>query len=129
VSGESPIDFLHQTLLGDAWDNAEVAAVVFDDDRRFITVNHAYCDLTGYSREEITQLRAGEDLVADEETKRAVDAIVAGKAMSRARRGTVRRRDGGLVEIEWVTIRTKVSSLPYFIGLVWPTVEAFAQRA
>lgn len=95
------IELLHQTLLGDAWDNASVAAVVFDDDRNVISANQAYCDLVGCPRDRIRE-------------------VFEPLAETRSGRGAIRREAGDVVRVEWQTIRTRVSGLPYFIGLVWP---------
>jgi PAS domain-containing protein len=95
------IELLHQTLLGDAWHNASVGVVVFDDDRHVISANDAYCDLVGYARDEIHEV---------------VEALADGHST----RGTLRRKDGELVRVEWETVGTRVSGLPYVIGIVRP---------
>ena len=96
---------IHQSLLGDAWENARQAVVVFDDARNFVAFNAAYCELTGYSREEILELGAA-GLLADEES---------GEGSSR-----LRRKDGTVVSVGYRLVETNVSALPYTIALVWP---------
>jgi PAS domain-containing protein len=64
VSPANITALLHQTLLGDAGDHAQVPIIVFDDGRNFVAVNEAYCRFTGYTRDEILTLRGGESLAA-----------------------------------------------------------------
>lgn len=54
------------TLLGDVWERTEIGAVVFNDGRRCLAADAAYCALTVHSREEITDLRAGHNLELEE---------------------------------------------------------------
>jgi PAS domain S-box-containing protein len=92
--------------LGDAWENARQAVVVFDDARNFVAFNAAYCELTGYSREEILELGTGRHLLADDDS-----------ADGSAR---LRRKDGTVVSVGYRLIETNVSAMPYTIALVSP---------
>jgi hypothetical protein len=38
------------------------------------------------------------------------------------------RRDGERIEIDWVTLRTRVAGLEYRISLVWPTDDQVLAR-
>jgi len=98
---------IHQSLLGDAWENARQAVVVFDDARNFVAFNAAYCELTGYTREEILELGTEERLIADD------DSPTEGSAR-------LRRKDGTVLSVGYRLIETNVSALPYTIALVWP---------
>ena len=69
---EETLAILDDTLLAEAWHNAEVGVAVFDDERTVLTVNAAYLDLLGYSRLEIGSLKAGANLLADEPGRAAV---------------------------------------------------------
>ena len=69
---EQTLAILHESLLAEAWHNAEVGAMVFDDDRTFLTANAAYLDLLGYSRSEMSSIKAGTNLLADEPGRSAV---------------------------------------------------------
>lgn len=97
---------IHQSLLGDAWENARQAVVVFDDARNFVAFNAAYCELTGYTREEILERGTGRHLLPDD-----------GSLQGRAR---LTRKDGAVVPVGYRLIETNVSALPYSIALVWP---------
>jgi len=109
---------VHQTLLGDAWDHADVAVSVFSDDGRFIACNEAFCRLTGYGRDEIGAMRVGRELAADAERS----AKLFREVVSDARRtGTVglRRKDGATLDVNFWVIETRVASLPYFVVVHW----------
>jgi PAS domain S-box-containing protein len=111
-------DIVQLTLLGDAWENAEVGAVVFDKDRRYLAANPAYCELTGYSREEITELRAGHNLHPDEIGQAEfIDRIT---HVDRVGQIEIVRKDGTPLLVAYLVVPTEVSGRPYYIGLVWP---------
>ena len=112
---------IHQSLLGDAWENAREAVVVFDDARNFVAFNTAYCDLTGYGREEILELRVGGRLVTDPASHEVFEQALAigGGAVGRAR---LTRKDGSVIEVGYRLIETNVSTLPFTIALVWPEI-------
>ncbi len=117
---------LHQTLLGEAWDHASVAAAVFADDGRYIACNEAFCTLTGYERDEIAQLRVGIDLAADDRNHKRFREIVA----ERRTVGNVglKRKDGLEVAVTFWAIATRAASLPYYVVLYWPTSERPKRR-
>jgi PAS domain S-box-containing protein len=118
---------LHQTLLGDAWDHAAVAAAVFADDGHYIACNEAFCKLTGYSREEIGRMRVGVDLAVDERRNhRLFREIVAERRTVGT--GGLRRKDGTELEITFWAIATRAATLPYYVVLYWPTSDRPKRR-
>jgi len=113
----------HLTLLGDAWERAETGAVVFNGARRYLAVNAAYSALTGYSREEITGLRAGHNLLLGEMNQAELSqAEFIEQITERGRLGqaVIRRKDGTPLPVSYMVIRSRVSQVPCYIGLVWP---------
>jgi PAS domain S-box-containing protein len=121
VNDSSTTAILHSTLLLDAWDNADVGVVLFGDDRRFISMNGAYCDLTGYSRDEVMDLRAGHDLGAGAASRDQFEIVV--NERRQLGTGRLQRKDGSIIDVQFFTIRTQVAKLPYWIALVWPADE------
>jgi PAS domain S-box-containing protein len=119
ASDSSTTEAVQSALLLDAWNNAEVGVVVFGDDRRFISMNDAYCRLTGYSRAEVVELRAGQDLGADDLSREQFDVAVGGRR--HLGEGRLTCKDGSVVEVQFLTIRSRAARLPYWIALVWPT--------
>ena len=115
------IEIVQVTLLGDAWERAEVGAVVFNDGRRYLAANPAYCALTGYSREEIVDLRAGHNLELEEMSQADfIHQITDRRSLGEA---VIRHKDGRAVPVPYMVIPSQVSELPCYIGLVWPRAE------
>jgi PAS domain S-box-containing protein len=109
---------LHQTLLGDAWDHAEVALAVFSDDGRYIACNGAFCELTGFTRDEIMAMRVAVDLAPEQSSNASLFRdIVSGRAQTGT--GGLRRKDGSVLTVDVLAIGTHVASLPYFVVLYW----------
>src|ERR1700760_4955579 len=111
---------LHDALLAEAWRNAESAAIVFDDERTFLAANPAYLDLLGYSRQEVSELKAGANLLADEPGRAAVIELLVQKERLH---GTmpIRRKDGRVLNVDYSIVPTRIARLPYFIAMLWPT--------
>ena len=106
---------LQRTLLGEAVDLADdVAVFVWNEERRYVAVNDAACELTGLPRHELIGIRVGA-MSPD------VEEAVAGARKLPFRHGTssMQRRDGELVPLEWVTAHTRVAGLQYYVSLVW----------
>lgn len=107
---------LHATLLGDAMQNVEVAALVADENGQYIAVNQAACELTGYSRRDLTRFRAGE-LAADDHSRQIYENVMSGKKLRGQKR--VRRKDGSILDCRYWGMPTTVARLPYFVLLLW----------
>lgn len=108
---------VHATLLGEAVLNAALAALVADDAGVYIAANDAACDLTGYSRGELTSFRMG-NLAADPESADIYAHVARGRKLHG--RKQIRRQDGTVVSCDYWAIETRVSRLPYFVLLLWP---------
>jgi PAS domain S-box-containing protein len=105
-------------LLGDVWEHAATGAVLFTDSRRYLAANHAYCALTGYSLDEIVELRAGHNLLPQELSQaefieRITDQPGPGETV-------IRRKDGTHLPVSYLVIPSRLAELPCYIGLVWP---------
>ena len=111
---------LHGTLLGDGMNNAEVGALLADERGQYIAANNLVCELTGYSRKQLTGFRAGQ-LAAD-----AASRGIYEKLMSRTKmrgRKLVRCKNGLVVPCRYLGIPTRVAHLPYVLLLLWATAE------
>ena len=82
--------------------------VVRRPDGRLILVNEAYRKMTGYSREELLRLSA-RDLVVDQGVLERVRKLQPGE--STHIETFLRRKDGSLLEVEYVTQRTRDGNL------------------
>jgi PAS domain-containing protein len=91
-----------------------VAVFVWDDDRNYVAVNDAACELTGRSREELLSMRVG-DMTAD-----AAEPAFSAVQMPAVHTGrlTIDRADGP-VAVEWLTCHTTIAGLPYLASICW----------
>ena len=103
-------------LLGEAVSGMSgVAVFVWDEDRNYVAVNEAACVLTGFSREELLRMRVGDSTADRAEphfTKARLSTLLRG-------RHEIETPDGPL-ELEWVTCRTTIAGLPYFVSVCCP---------
>ena len=121
-----PGDFLEtidHALLTEAWHNASVAAVVFDEDRTFVAVNNAYLDLVGYSRDEINAMKAGTNLLADEEGRLAyLELITRDERLQGS--APIRTKDDQSLMVDYVIVPTRVREHPFYMALLWRSEDA-----
>lgn len=113
-------EVLRETLLGEAWNNASEAVVVFDDDRRLLAYNRAYADLVGFEIEAHGAFgQSGEGRLDALESWADVGEF---PAQPPGEIGTARlhRHDGDELEVRYRVTTTVVGGLPYFVALVWP---------
>jgi PAS domain-containing protein len=111
----SAIDLAQVALLGEAVANlAELAVFVWDEDRNYVAVNTAACELVGRTREQILQMKVG-DLTANRASPH-FEKVQHGPMHTGS---LVIERDDGPVDVEWLTCHTRVAGLPYMISLVW----------
>jgi PAS domain S-box-containing protein len=108
---------LQERLLGEAFEHAPVATIVFDEHGRFLAANRAACDLTGYARDELLALDAA-GLAAERGIEERLGRIAAG--LPAGGREAVRRKDGSVVEVVYRVGETRVSGLPFYVGVFWP---------
>jgi PAS domain S-box-containing protein len=110
-------EIAHVTLLGDAWENAATGAVVFNDARQYLAANAAYCALTGYSRDEIIDLRVGHNLLLEAiDQAEFITRITEHRQLGEA---VIRRKDGTALPVSYLVIPTEMSGRLCFVGLVW----------
>ena len=103
-----------------AFDNAAIGASMTSTDGRFLSVNRALCEMTGYPEDELTG-RAVKDITHPEDSPRDVEAM---RAMAAGERGMYRaekryrRPDGSYV---WISLSSSIVRGPdgtplYFIS-------------
>jgi PAS domain S-box-containing protein len=109
---------LHGTLFDKGVLAADVATLLADERGFYIAVNDEACRLTGYSRAQLTRLRAGE-LAADARSRAIYTQLLNGRKIQG--RKLVRREDGSIVHCRYWGIKTAITRLPYFLVLIWPT--------
>jgi PAS domain S-box-containing protein len=109
---------VQETLLGEALEHGPVGAIVLDERGIFLAANRVACRLTGYSREELLNKRPA-DLAVDPSV---VPARLEQMAAGRLEHGLtkVRRKDGGVIDVEYRVGATRSGGLPHYLVSFWP---------
>jgi PAS domain S-box-containing protein len=106
------IDVTQLALLGEAAECMDgVAVFVWDDDRTYVAVNTAACELVGLSRDELLRMRVGD--LAPDRASPLFEEMVRGHG---PRAGTLRFTGG---ELRFLTTQTKIAGLPYWVSICW----------
>jgi PAS domain S-box-containing protein len=126
MEGE-PLRILHLTLLGEALMSGRSAVFVTDDDGRYLAVNDSATELLGYSREELAALNAHEVTVRSEEEIADFYAMLR-RTRSIQQRARVRRKDGIVGAIDYVSLESVVAGLPVVVSVTAP-IDTFAPEA
>jgi PAS domain S-box-containing protein len=111
-------DAVQETLLGEALEHGPVGAIVLDEQGTFLAANRLACRLTGYSRAELLN-KGPADLAVDPSV---VPARLEQMATGRLEHGLtkVRRKDGGLIDVEYRVGATRSGGLPHYLLSFWP---------
>jgi PAS domain-containing protein len=96
---------VQEALLGEAFGNASLAAIVLDEDGRSVAVNEHACAVTGYERDELVAL--------------GVPGIALGNGAPPAGTTRLRRKDGSELGVSFRGAATTVAGLPFFVVLFW----------
>jgi PAS domain S-box-containing protein len=106
-------------LLADVWNDATTAACVYDLDGRYLEVNERWCELFGYSREEMLAMRAGDLTVEADRPGPELFAQILEEGELVAE-GVARRKDGSLVPLKFRASRRRVGDGYLILVAVWP---------
>jgi PAS domain S-box-containing protein len=105
---------LQRSLLGEAIDLVEgVAVFVWNEERNYVAVNEAACEVVGLSREELIGMRVG--TLASSETVAQIETIRSTTPFEGSSSFT--RLDGTEVHLTWTTVHTKVAGLGYMVSI------------
>ena len=111
---EHTADVVQTTLLGEGADNVELGIFVYDDDGKYVAVNRQAAELLGCPRTELLTRH-----VADF-TEGGIDQRVLLRPERREGVRVVRRKDGSEVTVAYVVAPTRIGSIGYSLGIVWP---------
>jgi PAS domain S-box-containing protein len=114
------VAILDEVVLREALAHAEAGTTIFTADRRILAVNDRYLDITGYSRGEVADHRAGENLRLDPLDRERFFALIS-SGISTGEADIV-LKDGTPLAVEYVVIPTEVAGERLFIGMMWPFV-------
>jgi PAS domain S-box-containing protein len=103
------------SLVGEAIDGGPVAVLVADDEMRFVAVNGFACEVLGYTREELLELRIT-DVARYEGARRDYTEMV----VTGAQTGTVvlSHKDGGEVPVTYYAQQTTVAGLTFYVSVI-----------
>jgi PAS domain S-box-containing protein len=111
---------LRRTLLGQALDNAGAAAFVFDREGTLVAANEAALSVTGYSWDDLFALDSSKLMTKPARQGARLARVVDGSL--HAGRGSIRRKDGTAVKVDFQVERTAISGddVPYYLSLCHP---------
>jgi PAS domain S-box-containing protein len=107
---------VHRSLIGEAIEAMDgVAVFVWDEHRHYVSVNDAACTMTGLSRSELIGMPVGD------RTEGGAAGIMAEAARSEVLQGvmTFTRADGNELEVNYVTMHTRIANLPFMVSMIW----------
>jgi PAS domain S-box-containing protein len=108
------------SLVGEAIDRGPVAVFVSDDEMGFVAVNAFACEVLGYTREELLELRVT-DVARGPETPLDCERMVAER--SRSGSTTLSRKDGSEVDVAYHSRETTIAGMTFYVAVALP-VEA-----
>jgi PAS domain S-box-containing protein len=110
-------ELVQKSLVGEALEHGPVAVFVADDDGRYLAVNAYACELLGYTRSELLDLRVDE-VAVDPDAE--VNFSEMRRKGSRAGFTRLRHSDGSELEMHFRASQTTVGGMLVYIGTCWP---------
>lgn len=113
-------ELVQKSLVGEALEHGPMAVFVADDDGRYLAVNAYACDLLGYERDELLELR-----VADV----TVNEVSVPDHDEPQRRGAhsgltdLRRKDGTELVMNYRASETIVGGMDLYVSVCWPVAD------
>jgi PAS domain S-box-containing protein len=121
MSDEATQRLVHRSLIGEAVEAMDgVAVFVWDEHRHYVAVNDAACSITGLSRSELVGMPVGDrtqDRAAELMEQAARSAVLHGVM-------TFSHADGSDLEVNYVTMHTRIANLPFMVSMIWPVASA-----
>ena len=113
-------DLVQKSLVGEAIDNGPVAVFVADDDQRYLAVNAYACELLGYDRDELLELRVTDVAVND-----GAAADYTGLQRGGVHTGltVLRCKDGTELPMNFRASATRVGGMELYVGVCWPVED------
>ncbi len=105
---------IQTSLLGEAIENGPAAVFVADEHGKYVAVNQAACIMLGYAREELLDLRVADVAQYSEAGEEWTEMRKAGTRIGTSR---LTRKDGTIVEFDYVAGATTVAGMPVFVSI------------
>ena len=120
VSNAVAHELVQKSLVGEALEHGPMAIFVADENGRYLAVNAYACELLGYTREELLELRLT-DVAVNPEAQEDFDE------MQRPGMHTgftvLRHSDGTVLPMHFRASETTVGGMPLYIGICWPVED------
>jgi PAS domain S-box-containing protein len=110
-------DLVQKSLVGEALEHGPVAVFVADDDGRYLAVNAYACELLGYTRAELLELRV-RDVAVDPGAQANYSEMR--RTGPRTGQTRLRRKDGSEIEMHFRASQTTVGGMRVYIRTCWP---------
>jgi PAS domain S-box-containing protein len=107
-------DLIQPGLLGEAVDSGPALVFVADDDGRYVAVNRRACEVLGYDREELLELRVTDVATGDEAPDLYTALLRAGTAAGMT---TLRAKDGTLYDFTYRAMETTTAGMPFWVSV------------
>ncbi len=107
-------DLIQPGLLGEAVDSGPALVFVADDAGRYVAVNRRACDVLGYEREELLELRVT-DVATETEAPDLYTALRRGG--SAAGTTLLRAKDGTLHAFTYRATETTTAGMPFWVAI------------
>ena len=110
-------ELVQKSLVGEALEHGPMAVFVADHEGRYLAVNAYACELLGYSRDELLELR-----LTDVAVNPGAQEDFAEMQRTGAHGGVtvLRHRDGSKLPMHFRASKTTVAGMPLYIGICWP---------
>ena len=105
---------IQTSLLGEAIENGPSAVFVADEHGKYVAVNSAACAMLGYTREELLGLRVADVAQYSEAGEEWTEMRNSG---TRVGTSSLTRKNGTIVEFNYVAGATTVAGMPVFISV------------
>jgi PAS domain S-box-containing protein len=115
-------DLVQETLLGEALEHGPVAAIVLDEEGRYLAANRLACRLSGYTREELLAGGAAALVFDRARLKTAMELMASGDLHSGT--AVLKRKDGTALACEYRVGETRSGGMPFFVVVFWEQSEA-----
>lgn len=115
--GQSEIDAVQETLLGEALEHAPVGALVLDERGHYLAANRMACELTGYTRTELLALTSADLAVEPATVAEKLQDMASGELQQGV--AALRCKDGSTATMDYRVGATRSGGLPYFVLVFW----------
>ncbi len=117
---QTPTELLHASLIGEALDDGPVLVFLADEDMRYLAVNRYACEVLGYTREELLDLRVPDVAVAPEAPDLYAHML---KTATSVGVTSIRRKDGELLRMRYSAKETKAAAMTFWVSVGFIEVE------